>query len=218
MNTEAWNGAAYPPAAAGVVVPVVGPGGSGKSTLIDEALRRMGYPDLPPGRPQAVTCTTRARRPGEVDGVHYHYLTREEFLRQVEAGEFLEYDRVVKRTPDGSVLDEYLVGLRRRDLDAVLQRHGFAVMAMTMPGTEAIRRTYPDTRVVLVIVADPETVVRRMERRGTSRADARARAAYDAHFFERPPAADLVIQNEDGAQEDAARILAAFLGACAGQK
>jgi guanylate kinase len=64
---------------------VTGPSGAGKGTLIELVLPR--FPELA----LAVSATTRPRRPGEEDGVHYHFLTPDEFERRVQAGEFLEW-------------------------------------------------------------------------------------------------------------------------------
>ena len=61
-----------------------GPSGVGKTTLVDELLRRPG----PPLR-RAITATTRAPRPGEVDEVHYHFWTREQFKDAMRRGEML---------------------------------------------------------------------------------------------------------------------------------
>ena len=65
---------------------ISGPSGSGKSTLIRGVLDRR---DLP--LRLAVSATTREPRPGEIDGVHYHFWTKERFLEGVERCEFLEY-------------------------------------------------------------------------------------------------------------------------------
>jgi guanylate kinase len=64
---------------------VTGPSGAGKGTLIERVLPR--FPELA----LAVSATTRPQRRGEEDGVHYYFLTREEFDRRIEAGEFLEW-------------------------------------------------------------------------------------------------------------------------------
>ena len=61
---------------------MTGPSGAGKGTLIRELLARRDDVEL------AVSATTRPRRPGEIDGVHYYFLTDEEFDRRVAAGEF----------------------------------------------------------------------------------------------------------------------------------
>jgi guanylate kinase len=64
---------------------VTGPSGAGKGTLIERVLRR--FPELA----VAVSATTRPQRPRERDGVHYYFLSREEFDRRIAAGEFLEW-------------------------------------------------------------------------------------------------------------------------------
>jgi len=64
---------------------VTGPSGAGKGTLIQRVLPR--FPELA----LAVSATTRPQRPGEQDGTHYTFLSREEFDRRIEAGDFLEW-------------------------------------------------------------------------------------------------------------------------------
>lgn len=73
----------------GILFVISAPSGGGKSTLLRN-LAGMERPDLC----YSVSCTTRAPRPGEVDGRDYHFLSHEEFLRRVAAGEFLEHARV----------------------------------------------------------------------------------------------------------------------------
>lgn len=69
----------------GHVVVVMGPTGSGKGTVIKRALEEH------PTVYQTVSCTSRVIRPGETDGIQYHFLTIEEFDKKIEAGEFLEW-------------------------------------------------------------------------------------------------------------------------------
>jgi guanylate kinase len=64
---------------------VTGPSGAGKGTLVRALLGR--FPELE----LAVSATTRERRPGETDGVEYHFLSEDEFARRVAAGDFLEH-------------------------------------------------------------------------------------------------------------------------------
>ena len=67
-----------------VLLVLAGPAGSGKSTLCDRLVREgLGFT-------RVVTATTRPPRPGEIDGVHYHFLTPAEFDAKLAAGEFLE--------------------------------------------------------------------------------------------------------------------------------
>ena len=69
---------------------VSGPSASGKSTVVARLLREGGLPLR-----AAVSVTTRAPRPGEVDGVSYHFWTRERFQDEVAAGSFLEHAEVL---------------------------------------------------------------------------------------------------------------------------
>src|SRR5262249_8981151 len=73
----------------GPLIIVSGPSGSGKSTVISRVLGESGLPLR-----VSVSATTRRPRPGERDGVHYHFWTRERFLDQVQAGAFLEWAEV----------------------------------------------------------------------------------------------------------------------------
>jgi guanylate kinase len=67
------------------VLVITGQSGAGKGTLIKRLLERFPQLEL------AVSATTRARRPGEVEGVHYYFITPEEFDRRLAGDEFLEY-------------------------------------------------------------------------------------------------------------------------------
>lgn len=75
------------PSRSGILFVVSGPSGSGKTTLC----RRLAEEGL---ASYSISCTTRAPRPGEVDGVDYFFRTREEFLAGVAAGEFIEHAEV----------------------------------------------------------------------------------------------------------------------------
>ncbi|MET0263167.1 MAG: guanylate kinase [Rariglobus sp.] len=92
-----------------VLLVLAGPAGSGKTTLCERMVAEV------PGFERIVTTTTRAPRPGEVDGVHYHFLTPETFDAKVAAGEFLEWAWVHKTgnrygTLASSVLDPLAAG------------------------------------------------------------------------------------------------------------
>jgi guanylate kinase len=92
-----------------VLLVLAGPAGSGKTTLCERMVAEI------PGFERIVTTTTRAPRPGEIDGVHYHFLSPETFDAKVAAGEFLEWAWVHKTgnrygTLASSVLDPLAAG------------------------------------------------------------------------------------------------------------
>lgn len=84
----------------GLLLTLSGPSGSGKGTIVKALLERNADTVL------SVSATTRAPRPDEVEGVHYHFISREKFLLMAEAGEFLEwaeYGGNLYGTPKGPV-------------------------------------------------------------------------------------------------------------------
>ncbi|MBO5722579.1 MAG: guanylate kinase [Lentisphaeria bacterium] len=72
----------------GSAIVISGPSGVGKSTVCSKV--REQFPDLR----FSISCTTRKPRPGEVDGVHYYYISHEEFEKRIANNEFIEYARV----------------------------------------------------------------------------------------------------------------------------
>lgn len=106
--------------APGLLLVLSGPSGAGKSTVIAQVRQLL------PGIGFSVSCTTRAPRPGEVDGRDYYFISAEEFRRRVEAGAFLEHATVhgngygtLRSEVEGKVLAGGLVLL---DIDVQGQR------------------------------------------------------------------------------------------------
>lgn len=92
----------------GSAIIISGPSGVGKSTVCSR-VREM-FPDLQ----FSISCTTRKPRPGEVDGVHYYYLSKEEFEKRIANGDFIEYARVfdnIYGTLASEVIDRVSAGL-----------------------------------------------------------------------------------------------------------
>jgi guanylate kinase len=120
------------------------PSGGGKTTLCDQLL--AGHSDVT----RAVTCTTRSPRPGEQHGVHYHFLSRDEFLEKVSAGEFLEHASVY----------ENFYGTLKSEVIANLQSGRHVLLSVDVQGANAIRLAAsgnPDlaSRLVTVFLTPP---------------------------------------------------------------
>lgn len=170
---------------------VSGPAGVGKGTLV--ARVRELRPDLG----LTVSATTRAPRPGEVDGVSYHFMSEEEFSRRVAAGEFLEWARV----------HDHRYGTLRSEVDRCLAEGRSVVLEIDVQGGESVRRLYPD--VVRVFIEPPswEALVRRLRGRGTEdEASLELRLQDARHELELAPTYDVRITNDD--LEEAVRELA----------
>ncbi len=129
---------------------MTGPSGAGKGTLIQLILPRFAELAL------AVSATTRARRPGEEDGVHYWFLTREEFDRRIEAGEFLEWvDYVGNRY--GTLHSE--IGRLRRDGKSPL-------LELETEGALRVQRRV-EVAYTIFVTAPVEELERRLSERAT---------------------------------------------------
>jgi guanylate kinase len=113
---------------------VSGPSGSGKTTLC----RRLA--DSGEVR-YSISCTTRPPRPGERDGLDYHFLTREEFVRRLEAGDFLEH----------AVVHGNLYGSLKSEVIAHLEQGVDVVMDIDVQGAAQVR-TCGDAEVLRAVV------------------------------------------------------------------
>ncbi|GEL93508.1 guanylate kinase [Cellulomonas composti] len=131
---------------------LAGPTAVGKGTVSADVRDR--YPQVW----LSVSATTRPARPGEIDGVHYHFVSADEFERMVEAGELLEWAIVhgVHRygTPRGPV---------RQRLDA--GQH--ALLEIDLQGARQVRQTMPDAQFVFLAPPSFDELVRRLVGRGT---------------------------------------------------
>ena len=85
-----------------VLLVLAGPAGSGKTTLCERVVREL------PGFSRVITTTTRPPRPGEVDGLHYHFLSPAQFDERVAAGAFLEWAWVHQRHRYGTLASSVL--------------------------------------------------------------------------------------------------------------
>jgi guanylate kinase len=138
------------------VVVISGPSGAGKSSFVKELLRRNGG-DLV----YSVSATTRPRRQHEVEGKDYFYLTRDEFRRRVDAGEFVEW---------AEVHGEWY-GTLRSQTEKVLQEGRNVLLDIDVQGGRAVRRVYPDGVFIFILPPSMEDLEERLRARATDSED-----------------------------------------------
>jgi len=138
---------------------ITGPSGVGKGTLI--RLLRERVPELA----LSVSATTRAPRPGEEDGVDYHFLSDAEFARRVEAGEFVEWAEYSGRR----------YGTLRSELERHLAEGRPVVLEIEVQGARQVRETMPEAVQIFIEPPDREALKDRLVGRGTDDPDAIAR-------------------------------------------
>ncbi|HJT76833.1 MAG TPA: guanylate kinase [Gemmataceae bacterium] len=136
----------------GPLIIVSGPSGGGKSTVIDRVLRESDRP-----LHLSVSVTTREPRPGERDGVHYHFWPRERFQEARDAGAFLEWAEV-----HGNCY-----GTLRSEVEPYRERGEGVVLDIDVQGAEQVRRQCPDAVSVFLSPSSPEVLERRLRGRRT---------------------------------------------------
>jgi guanylate kinase len=183
-----------PPPPPGRLVVVSGPSGVGKTAVIDRLL-------VDPRFGRAVTATTRAPRAGEQDGVDYLFLRREEFLRRVEAGWFLEHAEVYGR----------LYGTPRVHAQQVVATGRHCLLNIDVQGAASVRAAWPGALLVFLVPPSLPELARRLRDRGLDASDVIAdRLAAVDHEMAQADRFDLRIVNRD--LEATARKLAAAVG------
>src|SRR5215210_5161789 len=116
------------------VIVITGPSGVGKGTLIRGVRERV------PGIELSVSATTRPPRPGEADGVDYHFLTEEEFEQRVAAGEFAEH----------AIYSGHRYGTLRSELEQRLAEAPAVVLEIEVQGARQIREAVPEALQVFI--------------------------------------------------------------------
>lgn len=135
----------------GLLIVLSGPSGVGKGTMYSRLLKTL--PELT----VSVSATTRKPREGEINGVHYHFVSKDEFERMRDNGEFLEWAETVSNyygTPKAPVL-------------AKLAEGSDVLLEIDVKGARQIKAAYPDCITIFVLPPSEEELARRLRGRGT---------------------------------------------------
>ena len=142
------------------VTVLAGPTAVGKGTV--STFIRENYPEVW----LSVSATTRDPRPGEVDGVHYQFVSPDEFRRMIDAGEMLEY---------AVVHGQNTYGTPRASVDAAVADGKHVLLEIDLQGSRQIRETLPEARFVFLAPPSWDELVSRLIGRGTESEEEQAR-------------------------------------------
>lgn len=165
----------------GLLVVISGPSGAGKGTIYNKVIERTGMQ-------RSVSVTTRAPRPGEVDGVHYYFRTEEQYQQMIAADEFLETAAVYHNlygTPKAPVFENIDNG---KDV----------LFEVDIHGARSIKRKYPDAVAIFVMTPDFVTLENRLRARGTeTESSIHTRLGSAKHELSKYELFDYIVFNED---------------------
>ena len=142
--------------ASGSLIVISGPSGAGKGTIVKALLDK--YPSIH----YSVSATTRAPREGEVNGVNYWFIEREEFLRMRGQDELLEW---------AEVYGNFYGTPRRRVMEALNRGHDI-ILEIDPQGAMKIKQNFPSAIFVYIVPPSPRELSRRICGRGTESQDA----------------------------------------------
>ena len=177
---------------------ITGPSGVGKGTLIRTLLERIPELEL------SVSATTREPRPGEVDGVDYHFLSDAEFDGRVLEGDFLEHADYSGRR----------YGTLRSELERRLAAGASVVLEIEVQGARQVKEKMPDARRIFIAPPSEEALRTRLVGRGTDdEAQRERRLATAKEELAAQDEFDIVVVNDrlDDAADELEQIVRAAL-------
>jgi len=143
---------------------IAAPSGAGKTSLVNALLKKDSRLAL------SISHTTRAPRPGEINGRHYHFVSEAEFERMVGAGDFMEHARVF----------DHFYGTNRHSVAKQLGQDRDVILEIDWQGARQVRAVFPDCCSIFIIPPSLETLRKRLTGRGQDSEEVIKRRMRDA--------------------------------------
>lgn len=135
----------------GILVVVSAPAGCGKDTILEQALKLNGNLFY------SVSATSRAMRPGETDGVSYHFRTREQFEDMIKNGELLEYTEYCGN----------YYGTPKKAVEDMLEAGKDVILKIEIEGAANVKKMFPECVMIFILPPSIAELSRRLHKRGT---------------------------------------------------
>ncbi len=181
-----------------LLVVISGPSGVGKDATLNR-MEEMGYPFH-----FVVTTTTRPRRPNEVDGVDYHFVSEQEFAEMLEKDELLEHAIVYGQHK----------GIPKKQVREALESGKDVIMRIDVQGAATIRHIVPQAVLIFLTASSEEELSRRLEKRKTETPEGLERRIATAwEEMKRLDEFDYVVVNCDNHLDETVETIAAIITA-----
>lgn len=181
----------------GIMLVLSGPAGCGKGTVRTHLLESGEYT-------LSVSATTRAPRPGEAHGVDYYYISKDEFISRIKAGEMLEYTEYCGN----------YYGTPKKEAEAVLESGRNLLLEIEVEGARNVKAKFPNAVLVLLLPPSHSVQEQRLRARGTESEDViRMRLERAKEEIKFSKCYDYVVYNYDGQPEQAAQKILSIMEA-----
>lgn len=140
------------------------PSGAGKTSLVKALVENL------PAVRVSVSYTTRPIRPGEIDGINYHFVSREKFIEMVDHGDFLEHAEVFGN----------LYGTSQSWVESQLERGGDIILEIDWQGAQQVRRLMADSVSIFILPPSRDILIQRLRNRGQDSEEIIARRTAEA--------------------------------------
>lgn len=176
----------------GILFIISGPAGSGKGTVVKELISAHSEIAL------SVSATTRNPRPGEENGVHYYFISKDEFEKRIERGEILEY----------TTYCENYYGTPLKEVKKALDSGKDIILEIEVDGAMQVKKKVRSSIAIMLTPPDAETLERRLRGRGTETEDViKWRLERAKEEIKLLPKYDYSVVNEDGKSNECAELI-----------
>lgn len=150
--------------ASGQLFVIAAPSGAGKTSLVKALVDSMEDVEV------SVSYTTRPKRQGEVDGVHYHFIDKPTFLAMVDNAEFLEH---------AEVFDNFY-GTSEKKIAEQLKSGAHVILEIDWQGAEQVRKSFPESSGIFILPPSRSALEKRLQSRGQDSDEVISRRMRDA--------------------------------------
>jgi len=185
----------------GTVIVVSGPSGVGKDTIINIITSRSSFTKFP-------TCTTRKPRPGEINGVHYHFVDEDTFMSLWHRGDLLDH----------VVITDYHYGLLIEKLGRLLEDGQDIIVHLVTGSAFLLQRIIPDAVMVFIMPPSQEEIFKRMRGRGMTEEQIAYRLRDDPTTLQASRLYDFIVVNHNSDEQGTAEQILEFVSQRCGAK